>query len=585
MADLFGQNQEQTVSVLLNDKDLKNSLANLNNLNFLSLRLKAKELVTQVDWVITQRKNEFLQKILELKEHKSIQVRRKAATACGLLGTSEILQFLKQWQLQESDRQTWLVLESGIDKISRKITTSKEELTERVFSVSEALELIKLQIGQKTYTIEGEISEPKLFQTIYYFSLKDNQEVRLEARAFIGKIMKLGFPLNEGLTVRVSGKFKLTKNSRIIFDVETLVLTGEGELLRNLKLLEQKLRAEGLFDDTRKRKLKTIPENILLIASPNSAALTDFQKILNRRIGGRKIYFLPVKTQGINAEFEILEKLRISEKIIASKKIDTVVLTRGGGSKDDLFVFNSEKIVRALHGISVPVIVAIGHERDVTLSELVADKRASTPSQAAELVCLGREEIYHRTQNLGNQFLNYFNHRKQSYSQTCGQLITLISHKVKSKIYDARIYCHKIDNFVKTTINRVRTESKLLFLKAVSDYNLNYLQPLKQSTDFLTPTIFTFKMQLNEVRQKLDWKNREMRKNLEFRINTTKQSLNNIFNLIKNLNPKVILEKGYALICQEGKVIPTKKLLDQEKPVIIEFVDGQVKGRIDQNLR
>jgi hypothetical protein len=194
--------------------------------NFLNKESKAKELTPQIDWIVTQRKIQYLDSLILLRNHKSIQVRRKTATALGLLGDSQLVQNLKEWQVHESDRQTWLILESSIDRILRRKDGVVETITTRIYSVAEAINQIKRQISEKTYTIEGEISEPKLNRQMYYFGLKDSSEIRLDCMAFVGRIVKMGFPLNEGLTVRIVGKFKLSKTSRIYVDVENIELTG-----------------------------------------------------------------------------------------------------------------------------------------------------------------------------------------------------------------------------------------------------------------------------------------------------------------------------------------------------------------------
>ena len=127
-------------------------------------------------------------------------------------------------------------------------------------------------------------------------------------------------------------------------EVSAIQLTGQGELLRNLKLLEQKLAQEGLFDPARKRPIPKVPQKILLVASPHSAAVTDFVKVLASRRTGIEIFLLPIKTQGLGAEAVILEQLAKVNDLCEQLAIDTVVITRGGGSQDDLFVFNSEAV-------------------------------------------------------------------------------------------------------------------------------------------------------------------------------------------------------------------------------------------------
>lgn len=544
--------------------------------NFLDKKNKAKELTTQIDWIVTQRKIQYLDNLTLLRSHKSIQVRRKAATALGLLGDSKIVQNLKEWQVHESDRQTWLILESSIDRILRRRDGVVETITTRVYSVLEAINQIKRQISEKTYTIEGEISEPKLNHQMYYFGLKDSSEVRLDCMAFVGKIVKMGFPLNEGLTVRIIGKFKLSKTSRIYIDVENIELTGEGELLRNLKMLEEKLQREGLFDQTRKRLIPKIPKNILLLASTSSAAIDDFQKVLNQRISGKTIYLLPIKTQGVGAEYEILDSLRIANDIIDKYNINTVVITRGGGSKDDLFVFNSEKIVRAIHALKAPTIVAIGHERDITLSELAADLRASTPSQAAELVSLGRDDILQQVSYTNQWLWSFFGDKQKAYNATANQLWILSSRPIYQKIGQSKNNIQNINQYLTGILTEVKTQTTYIINTAVSLIKQRIWEN-KIGLKKITPA--SSLVQNNLIKTHL------LTKNLQQNINSlalvilekSKTDFNLVVTKIDSYNPQRILEKGYALIIQKEKVVDISTKLNTKEDFKIKFSDKEIK--------
>lgn len=541
--------------------------------DFLNPSLKVRDLNSQIDWIATQRKVEYVAKILELRSHKSVAVRRKIATTIGLLGTNEALEELKKWQLGESDRQTWLIIESSIDRITRKIDGNTQNDVQ-IYTVSEAINLIKRQISEKTYTIEGEIVEPKLNREMYYFGVKDTQDSRIDCWAFMGKIVRMGFALNEGLAIRIRGKFKLSKYSKIYFDIESIELTGEGELMRNLKLLEEKLFKEGLFNAERKRKLTKIPDKILLLASTNSAALTDFTKVLNQRIGGRTVYLLPIKTQGVGAEFEIVDKLSQVDEICERYGIDTVVITRGGGSKDDLFAFNSEKIVRSIYSLKTPTIVAIGHERDTTLAELVADVRASTPSQAAELVCLSKNEILGQSNQIMSFLRDFFTNKKYQYQLTSNQIFNLIISNISRQIQASKDICKATDIII----------NKLI----LSLYQLNQ-QIWSQILNGVKEKIWTTKNLLAKISQ--------LEKGFSFDIQTKFQQNNQLYSNINNVfttnlqnfkysfsyitkqidleNPKYVLNKGYALIWQNDKVITKKSQLTGKISIQIEFSDGR----------
>ena len=542
--------------------------------DFLNLYLKAKQLLPQIEWVITHRKIDFLENLLKLQKHSSIQIRRKIAAGIGLLGDKIILEDLKHWQIHESDRQTWLILEASIDKLDRKLD-SKQVLDVKILTVSEAISQIKNIISEKVYTIEGELSEVKMARQMYYFAIKDKEDTRLDCGAFVGKIVKAGFPLNEGLAVRVSGKFKLSKFSKIYFDVEKIQLTGQGELLRNLLELEKKLKNEGLFDPARKRTLKKIPKKILLLASLNSAALTDFTKVLKQRIGGVEIYLLPIKTQGVGAELEILEKLKIANKICEQKKIDTVVLTRGGGSKDDLFVFNSEAVVRQIHILKVPSLVAIGHERDTTLAELVADVRASTPSQAAELVSISRNELKLQVSNYQHFFNSYFSKRKNQYKTTTNQLYQLAFTKIKNQIQSNKDICRNIDNLAFGLINKIKNQNETSFI-AILNHFKNQLQTFKYSVGNTANLQINLQNQIQTKKIQNQTLIEQIYFNVENKISNKKHVLELSMAKIEAFDVKKVLEKGFAIIWQENEVITTKQKLDLNKSLEIQFQDGKI---------
>lgn len=541
--------------------------------DFLNPVLKVRELSGQIDWIATQRKVEYIDQLLVLKAHKSVAIRRKLATTVGLLGTSEILEKLKIWQLSESDRQTWLIIENSIDRISRK-NDSSQEYNVQIYSVTEAISQIKRQISEKTYTIEGEISEPRLNREMYFFGIKDTQESRIDCWAFMGKIVRMGFALNEGLAVRVRGKFKLSKASKLYFDIEHIELTGEGELMRNLKLLEEKLFKEGLFSPERKRKIAKIPEKILLLASTNSAALTDFTKVLNQRIGGRTVYLLPIKTQGVGAEFEIISKLEKVDEICSLYNINTVVITRGGGSKDDLFVFNSEKIVRQIYSLKTPTIVAIGHERDTTLAELVGDIRASTPSQAAELVCISKDQIIGQTNQIMSFLRDYFNTKKHQYQLASNQIFNLIINSIRLEIQNSRRILNGLDLTINRLISSFYSINQQLWQSILSLVK----EQIWQTKNILAKTANLEQQIRLEIKQNLEINRQsyfQIQQVLKYQFQNYRQDFNYTARQIDLENPKYVLNKGYSLTFQNKKIITKKSDLKTNLPIQIEFMDGK----------
>lgn len=260
---------------------------------------------------------------------------------------------------------------------------------EIVLTVSQCVEAINItfdSLGE--LTVEGEVSEFKIIQNKWVtFDIKDNTSV---LKCFM-TVWNLRTQIEDGMLVKVTGQPNLRAKGFLSFVVKNVRPSGEGSLKRALELLKKKLEQEGLFARERKRTLPRFPEHIALITSRDAAAYADFLKVLQARQGGLTISFIHTQVQGLEAPEQIIAALSTANTDL--KHLDAIVLVRGGGSIEDLMAFNDEQVVRAVASSRTPIIVAIGHERDVCLSELVADIRASTPSNAAELVVKSREEI------------------------------------------------------------------------------------------------------------------------------------------------------------------------------------------------
>lgn len=239
--------------------------------------------------------------------------------------------------------------------------------------------------------VEGELSSFRVSKNRWvYFDLKD-ETANLKCFA---TVHSLPGPLEDGMVVRVSGSPRLHPLYNFSFQVQAIMPVGAGALKRAADLLAAKLEKEGLFDPARKRQLPYPPRRIALITAGESAAYADFMKITSARWGGLVIDHYSVLVQGEQAPAEIVAALKAVNESDAVPEV--VVLIRGGGSAEDLAAWSDERVVRAVAGSRVPTLVAIGHEIDVSLAELAADKRASTPSNAAELLVPSRtEELRH----------------------------------------------------------------------------------------------------------------------------------------------------------------------------------------------
>lgn len=259
----------------------------------------------------------------------------------------------------------------------------------KIYSVSEFRKEINELLEQVTVAIQGEVSDFHISQNRFvWFSLVDEKGAVLQCFTLT---FQLGVPLEDGMEVRVLGSPTIFTKGQFVFRPRRIELVGDGTLRRAHELLKAKLEKEGLFDVVRKRALPRFPERIGLITSNDAAAYSDFVRILDNRWHGVTIVHANVAVQGQHATADIVAALRNINDTCAD--CDAIVLTRGGGSLEDLQAFNTEEVVRAIFASRIPVVCGVGHERDVTLADLVADVRASTPSNAAERIAPHRDDV------------------------------------------------------------------------------------------------------------------------------------------------------------------------------------------------
>lgn len=263
----------------------------------------------------------------------------------------------------------------------------------RTFTVSEITERIKGLLEQEFpfVSIQGELSNVRPSSTGHlYFTLKDENAV-LSAVMFRGRAASLRFAPVDGMVVRVVGNVSVyAKRGSYQIICETMEPAGVGDILAMLEERKRRLAAEGLFDPDRKKPLPMFPRRIAVVTSPTGAAVRDILNVLARRSTGVHVVILPAPVQGEEAAARIAAQIRRADHYGLG---EVLIVGRGGGSLEDLLPFSEEVVVRAIAAARIPVISAVGHEIDVTLSDLVADYRAPTPSAAAEVVTARREDL------------------------------------------------------------------------------------------------------------------------------------------------------------------------------------------------
>lgn len=248
-----------------------------------------------------------------------------------------------------------------------------------------------LEFAYPAVDIEGEVLNFKVSRGRWvYFDIADEFS---KLRCF-GTVYMLPAPVEDGMKVRITASPRLHPQFGFSLNLSALQFSGEGTIKKASDLLQAKLEKEGLFAPERKRTVPYPPERIGLITSEESAAYKDFVKVLSARYGGLEIELANVQVQGEPAVSQIVRAIEWFNKQAAVP--DVLVVIRGGGSADDLQAFSSEQVTRAVAASRIPTLVAIGHEVDISLAELAADQRASTPSNAAELIVPDRRELRHR---------------------------------------------------------------------------------------------------------------------------------------------------------------------------------------------
>lgn len=304
----------------------------------------------------------------------------------------------------------------------------------QVLSVTQFIEVINLTLqALDVIIVEGEVDEYRVVQNKWVvFKLKDKQST---VDCFM-TIWQLKTQIEDGMLVRATGVPKLRPKGFFSFVLEKVEPAGTGALKRAFELLKQKLEAEGLFTPERKRPLPRFPRHIALITSRDAAAYTDFLKVLKARQGGLAISFIHAQVQGEDAPRQLVEALTFANTEL--KNLDAIVMVRGGGSLEDLQAFNDEQVVRTVAGSRTPTIVGIGHERDVCLAELAADVRASTPSNAAEILVASRQELAVQLAAWQRQLAQHWQATIRERRQATNQALTQLTRHLTLTVQQRR---------------------------------------------------------------------------------------------------------------------------------------------------
>ena len=388
-------------------------------------------------------------------------------------------------------------------------------------SVSELNNQIKNMFDTSRFlssvTVKGEISNFTYHRSGHlYFSLKDG-ESQIKAVMFRSSAARLKFMPESGMKVIAHGSVSVfTRDGTYQFYISSLQPDGIGALYLAYEQLKEKLAGEGLFDESQKKLLPLFPERIGVITSPTGAAVRDIINVVGRRFPIAKIYLYPALVQGAGSEESLIRGVDYLDK---SGLVDVIIIGRGGGSIEDLWSFNSERLARRIYAANVPVISAVGHETDFTICDFVSDMRAPTPSAAAELAVPDIREMYMRLDGYVNRATNSLKRRLELSEERFLML--------QSKLIDGRL-----DNY----------------FAALSDK----LSRLNKSS-------------IDCINQKLE------REGSKFVTIAQKLSV---------LNPLSILERGYSLTTNDDGKIATAGTARIGEQLTIKTKDGKIKAEV-----
>lgn len=391
---------------------------------------------------------------------------------------------------------------------------SVEDLTKHIKDVVENDKLLS------AVWVQGEISNlVKAASGHCYFTLKDDKAV-LKACLWAGNRRYITTNFKNGDLVMVYGSISLyAPRGEYQIVVTDLRPAGIGALYEAYEKLKNKLQAEGLFDAERKMSLPFLPKGVGVVTSSTGAVIKDIYRVIRRRFRNMPIYLVPVKVQGEGAAKEIVTGI---ERLNADSRVDVIIVARGGGSLEDLWAFNEEPVARAISDSKKPVISAVGHETDTTIADLVADKRAATPSVAGELVVPVKDDL-----------IELIRQETQRLSRTIKSILTIQKQRFEK--------CAQCRFLVKPSLLVAERRNNVMNLTRELDINFkSFIDNAKHRFDLLNARFIA-------------------------------------------LDPKVLLKRGYIMAMDEkGKVVTSVKKLKKGLPLRLGFADGYAGVTVEE---
>ncbi len=449
--------------------------------------------------------------------------------------------------------------------------------------VAEARELVEAEFGD--VWVEGEISNLRPASSGHlYFTLKD-AEAQLPVVLFRRQAMLLRFRPEDGLQVRVRGKASIyEQRGQLQLVAETMEPVGAGSLQVAFEQLRDRLKAEGLFEQERKRPLPAYPRCVAIITSPTGAVIRDFLNIVNRRHSGLSVVLIPAAVQGENAPAEIVAAIA---KANAAGLADVIVVARGGGSLEDLAAFNSELVARAIAASALPVVSAIGHETDFTIADFVADLRAPTPSAAAELITEAQHRVEELVAALENRLIRGARYQLLQARQRLGRVpVAYAEQRVRTSLHRLEQRLDDLSFRMEAAVNeQLREHARAVASLSAAVLRHDPRQQLSAARERLAACQsrldHALDRRLAAGQFQVSFLNARLYRAAQVTVAARKADWANLRGELQALSPLAVLQRGYALVQDEsGAVVRSTERLTTNQQVSTRLADGSFTSQI-----
>ncbi|HEM6286146.1 TPA: exodeoxyribonuclease VII large subunit [Streptococcus suis] len=434
-------------------------------------------------------------------------------------------------------------------------------------SVSHLTKYLKLKFDRDPYLekvyLTGQVSNFRKRPSHQYFSLKDDKAV-IQATMWAGVYKNLGFELEEGMKINVIGRIQLYEpNGSYSIVIEKAEPDGIGALAIKFEQLKQALTQEGLFKEGFKQALPRFTKKIGVITSPSGAVIQDIITTVSRRFPGVEIVLYPTKVQGDGAAQEVVTNIqRANER----DDLDVLIVGRGGGSIEDLWAFNEEIVVRAIFESRIPIISSVGHETDTTLADFVADRRAATPTAAAELATpVTKADLLGYLNQQENRAYQAMTNRLKFLRGQLEKISQSVMFRQPERLYDG--YLQKLDrltNQLQTRIKEVYSQQKQASL--LLNQRLQGLQLGRKVESF---------------QERIIQQERLLKSNMANIYDNKMAKADKLIEALTMLDTSRIVARGYAMIRQDGRVIDSVENVQMGENLTIQMKDGQLDVEVN----